>query len=450
MASAAQQRKYFGTDGIRGRVGRAPITPDFMLKLGWAAGVVFARGRALVGKDTRVSGYMIESALEAGLSAAGVDIGLLGPLPTPGIAYLTRTLHASGGIVISASHNPYYDNGIKIFGGDGFKLSDREEAEIERLLDAPFEVVPPDQLGKAVRIEDAVGRYVEFCKGTVPSGFNLEGLTIVVDCAHGAAYDAGPKVYAEMGARVIPIGVSPDGFNINADCGALRPQALQQAVREHNADLGVAIDGDGDRLIMADEQGDVVDGDELLAIIADFRQRNGALQGGIVGTQMTNMGFERAMRARGIEFKRANIGDRHVMEALLAHGWHLGGETSGHIICLDKSVGGDAIVASLAVIEALAGRPLSAARRVIEKHPQALVNVPVNGDFDLSDARIAAALSAARAALSDKGRVLVRPSGTEPLVRVMVESESERLSHLWAQRLAEEVIAAFGDGSKQA
>ncbi len=438
-------RKFFGTDGVRARVGCEPMTPRTVLKLGWAAGKALAcdGGKVLVGKDTRISGYMFESALEAGLSAAGMDVLLLGPLPTPGIAYLTKTFRVAAGIVISASHNPYRDNGIKFFSNRGLKLSDDEEAGIERWMERPFEVVDSVKLGKAQRVDDAVGRYVEFCKSTVAEDMTLDGVNLVVDCAHGAAYAVAPHVYGELGAQVHAIGVAPDGVNINDGCGAVYPEALQREVRARGADFGVAIDGDGDRLIMVDEQGEVVDGDELLAIIAVARRDKGLLRGGVVGTQMSNVGLEMALAQCDIPFERVQVGDRYVLQMLQRKGWTLGGEASGHIICLDKSPTGDAIVASLQVLAALGGRPLSEARKVMTRYPQAQVNVPLAGAFDDRDRGLADALESARTALAGHGRVLVRPSGTEPLVRVMVEAESEDACDAWAGRIAAAVRASI-------
>ena len=445
MSAADNSRKYFGTDGVRARVGREPMTPRTVLKLGWAAGRALAGAgdRILIGKDTRISGYMFESALEAGLSAAGMDVLLLGPLPTPGIAYLAKTFRVAAGIAISASHNPYHDNGIKFFSNQGLKLSDEEELEIESWMECPFEVADSVDLGKVKRVTDAVGRYVEFCKSTIAEGMTLDGVNMVIDCAHGAAYTVAPHVYGELGARVHAIGVSPDGVNINDGCGAVRPEALQREVRERRADFGVAIDGDGDRLIMVDERGEVVDGDELLAIIAIARHEKGLLQGGVVGTQMSNAGLEAALAQHGIEFKRARVGDRYVLQMLQNEGWSLGGEASGHLISLDKSPTGDAIIASLQVLVSLGGRRLSEARRVMEHYPQTRVNVPLRGTFDDRDRGLAGVLESARGELDGRGRVVVRPSGTEPLVRVMVEAESEDVCNRWAERIAEAVSASI-------
>jgi phosphoglucosamine mutase len=419
-------KRYFGTDGIRGRVGEYPITAEFVLKLGWAAGrVLQTKGfhKVVIGKDTRISGYMFESALEAGLSAAGVNIALLGPMPTPGIAYLTRTLHACAGIVVSASHNPYYDNGIKFFSRNGQKLPDAAEERIEELLEQPLETVEPDVLGKAERIVDAAGRYIEFCKSTIPAHTSLAGLKIVVDCAHGATYHVAPSVLVELGATVIPIGVSPDGLNINLDCGSTKPAILRETVKEQGADLGIAFDGDGDRVIMVDHRGEILDGDELLFIIARDRLRTGSRFNAVVGTLMTNLGLEIALRALGLELHRAKVGDRYVMERLLADNLILGGENSGHIICLDRTTTGDGIISALQVLTAMlqAGKSLHDLKAGMTKYPQILINVSVAGTVDLHRASILEAVRTVESQLGDHGRVLLRPSGTEPVVRVMVE-----------------------------
>lgn len=443
-------KRYFGTDGIRGHVGEGVIHPEFMLKLGWAVGRVLANknaGKVVIGKDTRISGYMFESALEAGLTAAGIDSLLLGPMPTPAIAYLTRTLHADAGIVISASHNPYHDNGIKFFSADGTKLSDEIELAIEAELDKEMHCVDSANLGKAVRVVDAAGRYIEFCKSTVPSRISLKGMTIVVDCAHGATYHVAPSVFDELGATVISIGVSPDGLNINEQCGSTNPAALQQAVIEHQADLGIALDGDGDRLIMVDRNGEVLDGDEILYVIASSRFSEGLLEGGVVGTVMSNLGLEVALKRDGIGFKRASVGDRYVMELLLQDGWSLGGESSGHIICLDRTTTGDGIVAALQVLYAMirAEKDLHELKTGMTKYPQHMINVRVAGKVDLAAcAPIQAAVSDTEAQLGDGGRVLLRPSGTEPLVRVMIEGEDAKQVTALTQRLAavvEEVLS---------
>lgn len=446
------ERRYFGTDGIRGRVGQSPMTPDFVLKLGWAAGRVLVgdgHPMVLIGKDTRISGYMMESALQAGLVAAGVNIRLVGPMPTPAIAYLTRTLRASAGIVISASHNPYYDNGIKFFSARGTKLPDEVELAIEAELERPMQTVDSADLGKAERVVDAAGRYIEFCKSTVPAGTALHGIKMVVDCAHGATYHVAPSVFEELGAEVVAIAAEPNGININADCGATHLKRLCEAVLSHQANLGVALDGDGDRVILVDERGEVVDGDELLAIIARAKQADGSLRGGVVGTLMSNLGLERALKALGVPFKRAKVGDRYVMEALEEAGWMLGGESSGHIICLDRTTTGDGIVSALQVLQVMAvsGKALHELRQGMTKLPQSLVNVPLVGGLDVyGDARIRQAVADVESTLGTRGRVLLRPSGTEPLVRVMVEGEDARE----VKRLAEQIAAAVraaGDAS---
>ncbi|MCG7198444.1 phosphoglucosamine mutase [Marinobacter pelagius] len=425
-------RKYFGTDGIRGRVGEFPITPEFMLRLGWAAGQAFKkdgqRNSVLIGKDTRLSGYMFESALEAGLAAAGVDVKLLGPMPTPAIAYLTRTFRASAGIVISASHNPHHDNGIKFFSSAGAKLDDALEAEIERWLDRPLEVCEPSELGKAFRVDDAPGRYVEFCKSTVPNEFTMDGLHIVLDCAHGATYHVAPKVFRELGARVSVIGADPDGLNINLGVGSTHLEALKAAVLEKKADLGIAFDGDGDRVLMVDRDGSEVDGDELLYIIASQRHAEGRLKGGVVGTLMTNLGVELALKDAGIAFERAKVGDRYVMERLVANDWVLGGEGSGHMVIRDCTTTGDGIVSALQVLLAIrkSGQTLAQLREGMTKLPQKMINVRVAERFDpLSRDDIVSALRQAEAELGEAGRVLLRASGTEPLIRVMVEGQVE-------------------------
>lgn len=426
------KKQYFGTDGIRGAVGSKPITPEFMLKLGWAAGKVFARqgkSKILIGKDTRISGYMFESSLEAGLSAAGVDVLLLGPMPTPAIAYLTRTFHANAGIVISASHNPHFDNGIKFFSSEGKKLSDEIEEAIEAELKKDMKVVSSELLGKAVRIDDAGGRYVEFCKGTAKN-LDLDGFKIVLDCAHGATYDVAPKVFTELGADVVVIGNKPNGLNINLECGSTSPKQLQQAVLAEQANLGIAFDGDGDRVIMVDEKGEVVDGDELLFIIAQHRHHRGSLGGGVVGTLMTNLGMERALERQGISFSRAQVGDRYVMEQLAENGWVLGGEGSGHLICKYLTTTGDAVVAALQVLRALVdgSGSLHDVKKGMSKYPQKMVNVKVKNAAELmAKESLKNAVRDAEALLADKGRVLLRPSGTEPVLRVMVEGEDASL-----------------------
>jgi phosphoglucosamine mutase len=424
------ERKYFGTDGIRGRVGEYPITPEFMLKLGWAAGQAFKReghrNSVLIGKDTRLSGYMFESALEAGLAAAGVDVKLLGPMPTPAIAYLTRTFRASAGIVISASHNPHHDNGIKFFSAEGTKLDDALEAEIERWLDMPIQVCEPAELGKASRVDDAPGRYVEFCKSTVPNEFTLDGMKIVLDCAHGATYHVAPKVFRELGASVSVIGADPDGLNINLNVGSTHLEALKAAVVEKGADLGIAFDGDGDRVLMVDRDGSEVDGDELLYVIASQRFAEGRLKGGVVGTLMTNLGVELALTEIGIEFERAKVGDRYVMERLVANNWVLGGEGSGHMVIRDCTSTGDGIVSALQALLAIrrSGKVLSDIRRGMSKLPQKMINVRVSQRFDpFSRDDIVAAVQKAESDLGSSGRILLRASGTEPLIRVMAEGQ---------------------------
>ncbi len=420
-------RRYFGTDGIRGRVGEFPITPDFVLKLGWAVGRVFARegrSKVLIGKDTRISGYMFESALEAGLSAAGVDVLLLGPMPTPAIAYLTRTFRADAGIVISASHNPYDDNGIKFFSAEGTKLPDEIEEKIEAQMDLAMSTVPSAELGKVRRVNDAEGRYIEFCKATGGGSLSLSGMKMVVDSANGAAYHVAPKVFAELGAEVVEIGSKPDGLNINLNCGATSVGQLREKVLEVGADLGVALDGDADRLILVDARGETVDGDELLVIIARALRANGALKGGVVGTLMSNLGMELALKDMDIPFVRAKVGDRYVIEQLSAQGWNLGGEGSGHIVCRDILPTGDGTVAAVQVLKAIAesGKPLHELKKVMTKLPQSLINVRLARRVAIDGiAGIDEAVAEAEAELAGDGRVLLRPSGTEPLVRVMVE-----------------------------
>ncbi len=440
-------RKYFGTDGVRGRVGQLPMTPEFALKLGWAAGRVLgaAEGaRVVIGKDTRRSGYVFESALEAGLAAAGVAVDLLGPLPTPGVAYLTRALRAQAGVVISASHNPHYDNGVKFFGADGGKLNDALELEIEALLEQPMQCVDPAQFGRAKRIADASGRYIEFCKGTFDEK-NLNGLRVVIDCAHGAAYKVGPAVLEELGAEVEVIGDRPNGLNINDGCGSTHLAALKASVLKHEAQLGIALDGDADRCLLVDGQGREVDGDQILFIIARAQLAAGTLRGPVIGTQMSNLGLEHALRGLGVDFQRAKVGDRHVMELLKATGGNLGGETSGHTLCLDKTTTGDGIVTALQVLTAVIrdGRSLAELCSGMQKYPQALINVPVAGKaaavLELDTIKAAEAASASR--LGTRGRILLRPSGTEPLLRVMVESDDESLTRREADFLAAQVRA---------
>ena len=441
-------RKYFGTDGVRGRIGEFPMTPDFAMKLGWAAGQVLgAEGvkEVLIGKDTRASGYMLESALEAGFSAAGVNVALVGPLPTPGVAYLTSTFRADAGVVISASHNPFYDNGIKIFAQGGHKLNDQQEQEIERWLQVAIEggmtCVPSDQLGKARRVDDAAGRYIEYCKANLASNLSLSGLKVVVDSANGAAYKVAPAVYRELGAQVVSIHDQPNGVNINAGCGATAMESLRTAVLEHRADLGIALDGDADRLMMVDHMGTVVDGDELLFLLAKDAKASG-YTGGVVGTQMSNLGLEQALEAMDVPFKRAKVGDRYVMEQLKATGWRLGGEGSGHLLSLDHASTGDAIIASLRVLTCLLQQQatLHAAKQGMQKLPQTLINVRFapNGTQDpLSEPNVVQTLSDVEAELGEKGRVLLRKSGTEPLIRVMVEAVDAKLAQICAQRIAD-------------
>jgi phosphoglucosamine mutase len=449
-------RKYFGTDGVRGRVGEYPITPQFVMHLGYAAGKVLARAdhtqgersALLIGKDTRISGYMLESALEAGLIAAGIDVYLAGPIPTPAVAYLTRALRLQAGVVISASHNPFEDNGIKFFSGDGMKLPDEVELAIEAELENPMQSNPSDSLGKAKRIDDAVGRYIEFCKSTFPADMNLRGLKIVVDSAHGATYHIARNVFHELGADVIAIGAQPDGKNINDGYGATAPANLRKAVVENKAHIGLALDGDGDRLIMVDAEGKLYDGDQLLYIIAKQRQALGKMQGGVVGTLMTNLAFEHAMQKLGIPFARAKVGDRYVMELLQQKGWQLGGENSGHIICLDKHSTGDGIVSALQVLHALRMKQqtLAQATHDLVMYPQVLINVRVTGKAAelLALPAVKAIVIEAERALNGKGRVLLRPSGTEPLLRVMVEGEDGNLVKQWAEKIAAVVKEVAG------
>lgn len=442
-------KKYFGTDGIRGRVGEGSITAEFMLKLGWAAGKVFAAQgvkNILIGKDTRISGYMFESALEAGIISAGVNVKLLGPMPTPGIAYLTRTLGAQAGIVISASHNPFEDNGIKFFSGEGTKLPDRLEFAIEEMLDQPMTTVSSDQLGKAFRIEDAAGRYIEFCKSTLFGRNKLAGLKVVVDCANGATYHIAPSVLMELGIEVHQIGVSPDGLNINEQCGATKPELLQKTVLEKGYDLGIALDGDGDRLIMVDHTGEIVDGDELVYIIAKHKQALGVLDGGVVGTLMSNLGMELALKELHIPFVRANVGDRYVLEKLQENNWSVGGESSGHIICLNKTSTGDGIVSALQILDAMVSNnaSLHELKQGMTKMPQTMVNVRMPERCDpLANADVQQAVAATEETLGERGRVLLRMSGTEPLVRVMVEGDDVELVSSLANGLADQVEKAL-------
>ena len=446
------KRKYFGTDGVRGKVGELPITPDFVLKLGYAAGRVLARVGAhnkrpavLIGKDTRVSGYMLESALEAGFAAAGVDVLLVGPMPTSGVAYLSRTLRLSAGIVISASHNPYEDNGIKFFSGDGFKLPDAVEAAIERELERPLRCEKPARIGKARRVDDAVNRYVEFCKSTFPAHLDLRDLKLVIDCAHGAAYHIAPRVFRELGAEVIAIGDKPDGFNINLRCGANHPRTLQRMVKRTHADFGISFDGDGDRLVMVDCNETLYDGDQLLYVIATHHKRRRRFKGGVVGTLMTNLGMEHALAKLKIPFARAKVGDRYVLEMLLKRGWRLGGENSGHIVCLDRHTTGDGIVSALQVLGALRADKvtLAQATAAVRLYPQVMINVRTTRHFDFgADPRIQRAVGTAEAVFDGGGRILLRNSGTEPLIRVMVEGKSSSMVKHWAKTIADIVARA--------
>ncbi|HEY9101292.1 phosphoglucosamine mutase [Chitinimonas sp.] len=445
-------RKYFGTDGVRGRVGDYPITPDFTMRLGYAAGKVLSARRGdgtnaavLIGKDTRISGYMLESALQAGLSAAGVDVHLTGPLTTPGIAYLTRALRLSAGVVISASHNPFEDNGIKFFGEGGLKLDDAVELEIEAELDKPMTCVTADELGKAWRVNDAAGRYIEFCKSTFPNELDLRGVKIVVDCAHGAGYQIAPHVFHELGADVIAMGNLPNGTNINDGVGATKPEAMRQRVQAEGADFGIALDGDGDRLVMVDSAGTLYDGDQLLYVIAKFRREHGQLSGGAVGTLMSNLGLEHALARLEIPFARAKVGDRYVLEVLKEKGWQIGGENSGHLLCLDKHTTGDGIVSALQVLAAvrLSGRSLADFCADLHIYPQILRNVKIQKGFDFRDSlTIQAALVEAECELAGRGRVLLRPSGTEPVLRVMVEADDLALTERWVAQLSEVVAQA--------
>ena len=448
-------RKYFGTDGVRGRVGKPPITPDFAMRLGYAAGKVLASDRSvlqpgqhptvLIGKDTRISCYMLESALTAGLTAAGVHVNLTGPLPTPAIAYLTRALRLQAGVVISASHNLFEDNGIKFFSGTGQKLPDVTEAAIEAQLESELITAPSKELGRARRIEDAQARYIEFCKSSFPFDKDLRGLRIVVDCANGATYHVAPHVFHELGAEVVTIGAEPNGLNINLDCGATHTATLSSAVRKHRADFGIALDGDGDRLMMADRDGRIFDGDQLVYVIARHRVETGYMKGGVAGTLMTNLGMEHALTRLGLPFGRAKVGDRYVLELLQDKGWQLGGETSGHILCLDKHTTGDGIISALQVMHALkdSGATLAEYSRDLTLYPQVLINVPVAKRIDLAAASpVIEAEEKAKAEMGDEGRIVLRPSGTEPLIRVMVESASESQARKWAEHIAESVKIA--------
>jgi phosphoglucosamine mutase len=442
----ANKKKYFGTDGIRGEVGKAPIIPDFIMRLGYAAGCVLKqaapageRCTVLIGKDTRVSGYLLEAALESGFSAAGVDVMLCGPMPTPGVAYLTKALRLSAGVVISASHNPYQDNGIKFFSSEGDKLSDASELAIEAALDQPLSCVSSEYLGKAFRLDDATGRYIEFCKSSFPAALNLRGLKIVVDCANGAAYQSAPNVFNELGAEVISIGVEPNGRNINDGCGATAPAALVAKVKEHQADLGIALDGDADRLQMVDSTGRLFNGDELLYVLAKDRVDRGLQLGGVVGTLMTNAAIEQAILALGLQFERANVGDRYVLEQLKKHQWTLGGEGSGHLLCLDQHSTGDGTVAALQVLAAMRnqGKSLAELLHGVNVFPQVLLNVKVASGYDWqADAKVVEAVNLMTAELGNAGRVLIRASGTEPVLRVMVEAKELEQATRFAKTIA--------------
>lgn len=439
--------KYFGTDGIRGRVGVRPITPDFVLKLGWAAGKALAaqgNTKVLIGKDTRVSGYMLESALEAGFSAAGVSVEFLGPMPTPAVAYLTRTFRAAAGVVISASHNPYYDNGIKFFSDTGHKLSDEVEARIEAYLEQDMDCVESEQLGRAYRIEDAAGRYIEFCKSAFPSSLSLAGMKIVVDCAHGATYHIAPNVFRELGAKVVEMGTAPDGLNINAGCGATDLAALQARVKEEKAHIGLALDGDGDRIMIVDADGQIIDGDEIVYALVRQAIKDGNLEGGVVGTLMSNMGMELALADLNVPFVRAKVGDRFVMEALRENRWCLGGEGSGHVINLKYHSTGDGILAAIQFLSGMVREGVSAREMItgMEKLPQVLINVKYTAGTDpLTADNVVSAITEVETALAGKGRVLLRKSGTEPLIRVMVEGANDKKVRAFAQQIATEVEA---------
>lgn len=441
-------RQFFGTDGVRGRVGLEPMTAPTVMKLGWAVGQVFASSgnrQVLIGKDTRISGYLFEAALEAGLASAGINSRLLGPMPTPAVAYLTRTFRAAAGIVISASHNPYFDNGIKIFSTEGRKLPDEVELQIEELMiDSEMSTVDSSDLGRAFRVEDAAGRYIEFCKSTFISGQRLDGMKIVVDAANGAGYDIAHRVFRELGADVVSVGAEPNGLNINKECGATAPDNLRAHVLLERADLGIALDGDGDRIIMVDHRGEIVDGDEILYVIAQARKQAGNMNGGVVGTLMSNLGLEHALGKLEIPFERAKVGDRYVMELLHKNGWQLGGENSGHVICLDRVTTGDAIVASLNVLSVMkqTGASLADLRSGMTLYPQYLVNVPIKEKVDLNGiTQISDAVERAEKELGDAGRILLRPSGTEPLVRVMVEGQVAND----VENICNEVARAVGD-----
>ena len=448
-------RKLFGTDGIRGKFGEIPVTPSFFLKLGWAAGQVLGKGdrdtkKILLGKDTRISGYALESALEAGLISAGVDVHLLGPMPTPGVAYLTRELGADAGIMISASHNSYEDNGLKIFSRGGTKISDEDETLIEKELEKSMEPIGSAQLGKAFRVSDADQLYTQFCKDTVSLPLDLSQCRIAVDCANGAAYRIAPRVFRELGATIVEVGAAPDGFNINQNCGSTSPSNLVQVLKHNEADLGIALDGDGDRLIMVDHKGEVVDGDELLFVIAKYRSNRNLLSGGVVGTQMSNLGLERALNEIGLGFERSKVGDRYVLELMRTGGWSLGGESSGHIICRDLTTTGDGIVSAIQVLEAMvsAKKSLHELKKAVSKIPQKMLNVKTNAETDIASLPdVQEAVSSARAQLGEGGRILIRASGTEPLIRIMVEGnlneEVERIAGMLAKKIESIVKSSF-------
>ncbi len=442
-----RQRKYFGTDGIRGQVGISHVNPEFMLKMGWALGQVLGKDhpkKVIIGKDTRVSGYMLESALEAGLAAAGADVYLLGPMPTPAIAYLTQTLRASAGIVISASHNLFADNGIKFFSADGEKFPDAMELAIEAELEKPLQIVDSAKLGKATRINDAPGRYIEFCKATIPSLTRLSGIKIIVDCANGATYHIAPEVFAELGAQVETLAAEPNGFNINQNCGSTSPEALRQRVLQTGADIGIALDGDGDRVILVDALGNLVDGDQIIYIIAKERKKRGLLHGGVVGTLMSNYGLERALNQLEVPFCRAPVGDRYVLEALKERDWKIGGETSGHVVCLDKTTTGDGIIAALQVLACMikTDSPLQRLVEDIELLPQTLINIKtIHAASLIGNERILNSVAVMEQELHHGGRILLRPSGTEPLLRIMIEGSDSKLIEAQAQQLKEEIIA---------
>lgn len=440
--------KYFGTDGIRGRTGTEPMTVEFVLKLGWAAGRVLGkklggRGKVVIGKDTRISGYMFESALESGFAAAGLDVMLLGPMPTPAIAYMTQAQRATAGVVISASHNPYHDDGVKFFNGDGFKLPVEMEEAIEAEMQQALQMVQPAEIGKASRLVDARGRYIEFCKNSIAFRTSLRGMKLVIDCANGATYDIAPSVFRELGATVYELGTEPDGLNINRDCGALHPEHMRAKLKQYHADAGIAFDGDGDRVIMMDGAGNVVDGDAILYMLAKSQIRSGRISGGVVGTLMTNMGLELALKQSHIPFARTSVGDKYVMEELRRRGWYLGGESSGHLICLNQTTTGDGIIAALQVLEWMSqrGMSLEEACSGMPKMPQVMINVPITGDAEgiINSVRVKQAVADVEAVLAERGRVLLRGSGTEPLLRVMVEGENDKQVRQLAEQISAEV-----------